>query len=148
MKVRGLIAKWQGKPNLTPHQQQLLASIQENQSVIIVQADKNLRPVEIDVNDYIKLGLGHLLDTSTYKMLTETQAARDIHELQEEIYSWTIHHRHSLSDDVVNFIGKHLNNTADDPLGYFYLLIKLHNTPISGRPVCSDCGSLPHALGQ
>jgi hypothetical protein len=35
-----------------------------------------------------------------------------------------------------------------DPLGYFYLLIKLHKLPISGRPVCSDCGSLPHALGR
>jgi hypothetical protein len=81
-------------------------------------------------------------------MLTETQAARDIHELQEEIYLWTIRHRHSLSDDVVNFIRKHLDNTANDPLGYFYLLIKLHKTPISGRPVCLDCGSLPHALGQ
>jgi hypothetical protein len=81
-------------------------------------------------------------------MLTETQAARDIHELQEEIYSWTIHHCCSLSDDMVNFIRKHLNNTADDPLGYFYLLIKLHKTSISGRPVCLDCGSPPHALGQ
>ena len=33
-----------------------------------------------------------------------------------------------------------------DPIGYFYLLIKLHKQPITGRPVCSDCGSLPHAL--
>jgi hypothetical protein len=131
-----------------PHQQQLLASIQENQSVIIAQADKNLGPVGIDIKDYIKLGLEHLLDTSTYEMLTKTQAARDIHELREEIYLWTIRHRCSLSDNVVNFIRKHLNNTADDPLRYFYLLIKLHKTPISGRPVCSDCGSLPHALGQ
>jgi hypothetical protein len=81
MKICGLIAKRQGKLNLTPHQQQLLASIQENQSVIIVQAEKNLGPVGIDVEDYIKLGLEHLLDTLTYKMLTETQAARDIHEL-------------------------------------------------------------------
>jgi hypothetical protein len=81
MKVCGLIAKRQGKQNVTPHQRQLLASIQENQSIIIAQADKNLGPVGIDVEDYIKLGLEHLLDTLTYKMLTETQAARDIHEL-------------------------------------------------------------------
>jgi hypothetical protein len=49
---------------------------------------------------------------------------------------------------VVNYIRKHLGDAADDPLGYFYLLIKIDNTPISGRPVCSYCGSLPHALGQ
>ena len=35
-----------------------------------------------------------------------------------------------------------------ETLGYFYLLIKLHKQPITGRPVCSDCGSLPHALGR
>ncbi len=49
---------------------------------------------------------------------------------------------------MVNYIRKHLDDAANDPLGYFYLLIKLHKTPIIGRPVCSDCGSLPHALGQ
>ena len=81
-------------------------------------------------------------------MLTEAQAARDIQELREEFYSWIICHRHSLSDNMVNFIRKHLDDTANDPLGYFYLLIKLHKTPISGKPVCLDCGSLPHALGQ
>jgi hypothetical protein len=147
-KVRGLFTKRQGKQNLTPHQQQLLSSIQENQTIIIAQADKNLGLVGIDVKDYIKLGLEHLLDTLTYKILMEAQAARDIQELQEEIYSWNICHRCSLSDDVVNFIRKHLDDAADDPLGYFYLLIKLHKTPISGRPVCLDCNNLPHALGQ
>jgi hypothetical protein len=91
-----LITKRQGKQNITPHQRLLLSSIQENQSVIIAQADKNLGPVGIDIEDYIKLGLEHLLDTSTYEMLTEAQEVRDIQELPEEIYSWTIHHRRSL----------------------------------------------------
>ena len=61
---------------------------------------------------------------------------------------WTIHHHQSLSEDTVNFIRKHLEESAKDPLGYFYLLIKLHKQPISGHPVCSDCGSLAHALGR
>jgi hypothetical protein len=81
-------------------------------------------------------------------MLTEAQAVRDIQELQEEIYLWTICHHCSLSDEVVNYIRKHLDDATNDHLGYFYLLIKLHKTPISGRPVCLDCGSLPHALEQ
>jgi hypothetical protein len=89
-KVRGLFTKRRGKQNLAPHQRLLLSSIQENQSIIIAQADTNLGPVGIDIKDYIKLGLEHLLDTSTYKMLTEAQAVRDIQELQEEIYSLTV----------------------------------------------------------
>ena len=28
------------------------------------------------------------------------------------------------------------------------MLYKLHKTPIKTRPVCSDCASLPHALGE
>ena len=39
-----------------------------------------------------------------------------------------------------------MKKACKDPLGYFYLLIKLHKLPIAGHPVCSDCGSLPHAL--
>jgi hypothetical protein len=75
MKVHGLITKQEGKQNLTPHQRQLLASIQENQSVIIAQVDKNLGPAGIDIKDYIKLGLEHPLNTLTYEMLIEAQGA-------------------------------------------------------------------------
>ena len=146
--VQGLFHKKKGIQNLTPYQRQLLASIQENESVIIASADKNLGPVGVDTEDYIKMGLDHLLNPLTYTLLTEEQAAEDIDKLRADIFSWTISHRHSLSDDAVNFIRKHLDSAAKDPLGYFYLLIKLHKQPISGRPVCSDCGSLPHALGR
>jgi hypothetical protein len=41
-----------------------------------------------------------------------------------------------------------MDKAMRDPLGYFYLLIKLHKLPIAGRPVCLDCSSLPHALGR
>ena len=77
----------QGTQNFTPHQRQLLASIQQNKSVIIASADKNLGPVEINTEDYIKMGLDHLLDPSTYTLLTEEQATEDIDKLQADIYS-------------------------------------------------------------
>ena len=102
----------------------------------------------IDVEHYIKLWLDYLLDTSTYELLTESQADQDIDNLWKEIHDWTIHHRSSLPNDTVNFILDHMNKAMKDPLGYFYFLIKLHKLPIAGRPVCSDCGSLPHALGR
>ncbi len=146
--LKGLFHRKGGKHNLTPHQRKLLASLQENESVIIANADKNLGPVGIDVEHYIKLGLDHLLDPSTYELLTEEQANHDIERLWRDIHAWTVRHRSSLPDDTVNFIRAHLDKVMEDPLGYFYLLIKLHKLPIAGRPVCSDCGSLPHALGR
>ena len=146
--LRGLFRRRAGKHNLTPHQRQLLTSLQENKSIIIANADKNLGPVGIDVEKYIKMGLDHLLDPTTYELLTESQAERDIDDLWKEIHAWTVRHRSSLPDDTVNFIREHMDKSMADPLGYFYLLIKLHKLPIAGRPVCSDCGSLPHALGR
>ncbi len=116
--------------------------------MIIASADKNLGPVGVNTEDYIKMGLDHLLDPSMYTLLTEEQAAKDIDKLWADIHSWTICHRQSLLDDAVNFIQKHLEDSAKDPLSYFYLLLKLHKQPISGRPVRLDCGSLPHALGR
>ncbi len=92
--------------------------------------------------------MDHLLDPLTYSLLMEEQAAEDINKLQDDIYSWTIRYRQLLSNDTVNFIRKHIEESAKDPLGYFYLLIKLHKQKISGRPICLDFGSLPHALGR
>jgi hypothetical protein len=146
--LRSLFHRRAGKRNLTPHQRQLLTSLQRNELVIITNADKNLGPVSIDVEHYIKLGLDHLLDPSTYELLTEDQANQDIDVLWQDIYAWTVHHCSSLPDDTVNFIRDHMVKAMTDPLGYFYLLIKLHKLPITRRPVCSDCGSLPHALGR
>jgi hypothetical protein len=104
--------------------------------------------VEIEVERYIKLGLDHLLDLLTYELLTEDQAKDNVITLIAAIHAWTVRHHCSLSNDTVNFIREHLDKATKDPLGHFYLLIKLHKLPISGRPVCSDCGSLPHALGR
>jgi hypothetical protein len=89
-----------------------------------------------------------LLDSSTYKLLTEDQADQEIHDLGLAIHAWTIRHCCSPSDDTVHFIWEHMDKASKDPLGYFYLLIKLHKIPITGHPICSDCGSLPHAQGR
>ncbi len=103
--------------------------------------------MEIKTECYIKLGLEHLLDKSTYEMLTEHQAHQDAISLERQIYDWTIRNRQALSDDETTFIQKHLEANKE-PHSYFYLLIKLHKEKILGCPVCLDCGSLPHALGH
>ncbi|KAL7525048.1 hypothetical protein ACHAXR_000837, partial [Thalassiosira sp. AJA248-18] len=72
----------------------------------------------------------------------------EANELRGTIFDWTIKYRQLLSDSSVKYIRKKLEETSADPFGYFYLLYKLHKTPIKTRPVCSDCASLPHALGE
>ncbi len=116
--------------------------------MIIANADENLGPVGIDVEHYIKLGLDHLLDPFTYVFLTNDQADQDIHDLGLAIHAWTVCHCCSLPNDSVHFIREHMGKASKDSFGYFYLLIKHHRLPIAGCPICSDCGSLPHALGR
>lgn len=48
----------------------------------------------------------------------------------------------------MKYIRKKLNDSKADLFGYFYLLYRLHKTPIKTRPVCSDYASLPHTLGE
>ena len=65
-----------------------------------------------------------------------------------QIFRWTCTHRKTVGEDTTRFIREHVEKARADPLGYFYLLAKLHKTPISTRPVCSDCASLPHSVGK
>ena len=90
----------------------------------------------------------HILDNSAYKIIPEEQALRDVKILSKDIFDWTLRHRKALTDDVVLYIRHHLGLSSKDPFGYFYLTVKLHKTPVSTHPVCSDCASVPHALGK
>ena len=111
-------------------------------------ADKGLGPVAIELERYITDALKHLLDKDTYEVIPEEQALQDAEKLSSEIFEWTRKWRGNLTDMSVKYIRKKLTDSIIDPFGYFYLLYKLHKTPIKTRPVCSDCASLPHALGE
>jgi len=116
--------------------------------VVFALADKNLGSVAVSLARYIKDGLIHLQDASTYVILPEHEALQEGLQLQEDILSWLSKYRDDLSFEHWAYIKSKLNDTADEPFGYFYLLYKLHKTPVKTRPVCSDCASTPHALGQ
>jgi hypothetical protein len=60
--------------NLTPWQCRMLDEFCENKSILITSANKSLGPVGIETERYIKLELEHLVDTSTYEVLTEHDA--------------------------------------------------------------------------
>ena len=116
--------------------------------MVYASADKNLGPVAIELVRYILDGLKHLKDEKTYKIISEEQAQEEIKELRRDILNWTFKWRPSLSASAVEYIRDKLDSSAKDPFGYFYLLYKIHKPTLSTRPVCSDCASTPHALGQ
>ena len=64
------------------------------------------------------------------------------------ILDWCSRHRlKSVTNNDVKYIKKSLSENTD-PFGYFYLTYKIHKPGRKTRPVCSDCSSIIHALGQ
>ena len=140
-----------GKSNISSYQATLLQSIRENESIIITSADKNLGPVAVDTTDYIRRALDeHLLDASTYVRLSEDEAMKAIDQLELDIFRWT--QKHDIMAEVLvdakKYIRYHTTKNRADPLGYFYLNMKIHKPQMSSRPVCSDCASIVHPLGK
>ena len=87
--IRQFVPK-RGKSNLTKFQAGILEKIRKNKSVIIAHADKNLGPVGVDAEQYIRWGLEeHLLDPTTYQLISEEDARIAANELYKTIYQWT-----------------------------------------------------------
>ena len=138
-----------GKSNLTKFQANILQDICSNQNIIIAHADKNLGPVGVNTEQYIRWALDeHLSDATTYVKISEADAIKASNDLFTEIYQWTRTAGMSLSQDARTYIRYWIQKNRFDPFGYFYLTIKIHKNPVSTRPVCSDCASLVHPLGK
>ena len=146
--LQALFVKKKTKSNVTKFQSSLIDTFVEDDTHIIAGSDKGLGPCRVDTPVYQKDGLKHLTNTETYEIISEEQGRKEIVELRQNIFEWTVNHQKIFSKSQVDYLRKKLEDTADDPYGYFYLLYKLHKSPISTRPVYSDCASLPHALGQ
>lgn len=138
----------QPRHNLPKFLRQLLERMQANDQIVYCNTDKGLGPAGLELDKYIRWALKHLTDKKTYAILTEEEAWTAARTLKDSIFNWTVEYRKMLNDDAVKFIRVKLEGALKDPFGYFYILPKIHKTPISTRPVCSDCGSLPHPLGQ
>lgn len=146
--VKSLFNRRKGSLNLSLFQRRILDQVRNDNNYLIVNSDKGLGPCGIERNKYIMMCLDHLKDESTYTFITEQQGLEERESLRRKIFDWTIKHRRSIGDDVTKFIRKKLDDNVEELFGVFYGLIKLHKSPISLRPVCSDMASLPHPLGQ
>ena len=134
--------------NLSPSQRHILKDLQHNKNIVILSADKGLGPVGVTTKQYVTWGLQHILDPTTYTLLSEQTATADCNSLYRTIFQWTCKYREDLGTGTIKYIREKVEKARTDPFGYFYLLAKLHKTPISTRPVCSDCASLPHSIGK
>ena len=135
-------------PNLSTAQQRILQDLRKNDNIVILSADKGLGPVGVTRHKYIEWGMKHLNDSSTYSYVSNEEAHVATDDLYYQIFQWTRKYRSDLGDNTADYIQDKIKQARNDPFSYFYLLAKLHKSPISTRPVCSDCASLPHSVGK
>jgi hypothetical protein len=88
----------------------------------------------------------HLNCRRTYKRLTPFQTAFAKGQLLMAFQDWIKRNRNVITNNETKYFKRHIA-TDTDPFGVFYLLMKVHKTPLSSRGIISGSGSFLHALG-
>jgi hypothetical protein len=65
--LKSLYKKRRCPSNLLKHQRRALDALRNQDTFLIVQCDNNLGPTVIEKNEYTRMALAHLTDTSTYR---------------------------------------------------------------------------------
>jgi len=150
--IRRLFVRTKARSNLLPFQHRLLAWLKSQTEYLIARTDKGLGPCAVEFVRYVHDGLVHLNDTSTYQPMTEEDAWAHARETYLLIFNWTLEWsrrpKNWLDKSSKDYIQLHLQRNMKDPFGYFYLMYKVHKSPLKTRPVLSDCASILNPLGK
>lgn len=148
--VRPLFTPVRGRSNLLPFQRRLLTWLRSQSDFIIAKTDKGLGPCAIEYHQYAKDVLVHFSNPAVYQFISKAEADNLAESLHCEIQRWIerAHVKNVIDDDEVAYLRKKTRDNREDPHGYFYLMYKIHKTPVKTRPVCSDCASVTNPLSK
>ena len=134
-----------GRSNLLPYQRRALQWAQTQDDFVICLTDKNLGFCIMEKTQYIRRVRELLSDEDSYTRLEEDDARHTAAAVETDLRIWYRNFKHSLTKEEKKFLTRHLNQVTD-PFATFYILLKIHKTPIAQRPVVSYSGSLLYAL--
>jgi len=128
------------RANLTKLQHCCLHSIKNNNKLIVCLSDKNLGPVIMERETYLKKCLTeHLLCPRTYVRLTEEEALQKLRDTRCKLNQIRLNYRKNLTDAENTYFQRAAKLEYRIP--QFYLTIKIHKTPIKTRPIVSCVNS-------
>lgn len=131
-------------PNwLTP----TLKDLRDNKDIIITNADKNMGICIVNTQAYINEGLRQLSDTNTYTLVTEKPDMNSLFNglrelLTRHMFLYVDTRKKKLSTYAEYML--QLENHPALRIGAFYMLMKVHKTPIAGRPIVSSINTVTY----
>ena len=136
-------------PNMTFAQRRTLRALRRDQRLLVVQCDKNLGPAVIERVRYIRMAVSdHLSKNDTYGRLSREEALIRSNTIKSEFLEWFEKWEELLTKHEKNFFKqRYFSLPPHAAINTFYILMKVHKTPLSTRPVVSYSGSLLHGLG-
>ena len=132
--------------NLSTPQQQCLTALRNNKDLLVIPSDKNLGPVILDRNEYIRRCFQEHLLTDNYEELSEHEANTFVQHTYTLLTKFINDHANSFTEPDLTFLLRSLK--VDDPFAYFYALAKVHKKPWVTRPIVSVAGSITHGIGR
>lgn len=132
--------------NLSKQQQNCLHQLRNNKDLLVIPSDKNLGPVILDRNEYVRRCLLEHLMTPNYEQLDDDIAINFVNTTQKLIFDFLEKNEKDISESDLKFLHRSLQ--VPDPFAYFYALAKVHKKPWVTRPIVSVAGSITHGLGR
>ena len=132
--------------NISPSVENLLNEVAANKDIIVLITDKNLGPAIMDRKEYISSMLEeHLLNTTTYQQISETEAYAIQNKFREEVNQILNEFEDQLTISEKTYFERGLKTKDRIPLLYGTPKVHKERTKsgrIKFRPVTSQCGSL------
>ena len=130
------------RPNLLRYELRLISSLRQNKNIIILPSDKNLGPVSMDIDEYVKIILtDHLLDKKRYTILSVEEAIMAREKTHSDM--WDLINQHNEAGDFEKFEWDYFSRSYLRPTrnSKFYGLPKVHKQPLKLRPIVSSVNS-------
>ena len=139
---------WPHRGNININLLHLLHELRHHPDFIVVESNKNLGPVIIERAEYIEMVLKNHLLTETYRRLGpgelyfKEQVVRKHIRTNIELGK----RNKSLSEEEITYFERALKCCSRVP--QFFILVKIHKSPLESRPVTGSGGSLLWALSK
>ncbi|CAJ1944007.1 unnamed protein product [Cylindrotheca closterium] len=111
--------------NLTLIQHRLLSTLRHHPDLLVLNSDKNLRPVILEREVYVRRCLTDHLLTWPYQQLSQEEADNFTSETRHLLKKFLTENSYAISEMDMTYLWRSLESVTD-PYAYFYVLAKIH----------------------